>query len=110
MTAKDLILSIIGEIGIGGGTGYVLEYRGAAIRSLSMEERMTVCNMSIEAGARAGMIAPDETTYSYLKTRPRAPQGGRLGARPGALAHPGQRPGTRNSIARSPSTAAGSSR
>jgi 3-isopropylmalate/(R)-2-methylmalate dehydratase large subunit len=75
VTAKDLILSIIGEIGIGGGTGYVLEYRGAAICSLSMEERMTVCNMSIEAGARAGMIAPDETTYSYLKTRPRAPQG-----------------------------------
>jgi 3-isopropylmalate/(R)-2-methylmalate dehydratase large subunit len=75
VTAKDLILSIIGEIGIGGGTGYVLEYRGAAIRSLSMEERMTVCNMSIEAGARAGMIAPDEITYSYLKPRPRAPQG-----------------------------------
>jgi 3-isopropylmalate/(R)-2-methylmalate dehydratase large subunit len=75
VTAKDLILSIIGEIGIGGGTGYVLEYRGAAIRSLSMEERMTVCNMSIEAGARAGMIAPDEATYAYLKTRPRAPKG-----------------------------------
>jgi 3-isopropylmalate/(R)-2-methylmalate dehydratase large subunit len=75
VTAKDLILSIIGEIGIGGGTGYVLEYRGAVIRSLSMEERMTVCNMSIEAGARAGMIAPDEITYSYLKPRPRAPQG-----------------------------------
>jgi 3-isopropylmalate/(R)-2-methylmalate dehydratase large subunit len=75
VTAKDLILSIIGEIGIGGGTGYVLEYRGAAIRSLSMEERMTVCNMSIEAGARAGMIAPDETTYSYLKPRARAPKG-----------------------------------
>jgi 3-isopropylmalate/(R)-2-methylmalate dehydratase large subunit len=74
VTAKDLILSIIGEIGIGGGTGYVLEYRGAAIRSLSMEERMTVCNMSIEAGARAGMIAPDDTTYNYLKTRPRAPK------------------------------------
>jgi 3-isopropylmalate/(R)-2-methylmalate dehydratase large subunit len=75
VSAKDLILSIIGEIGIGGGTGYVLEYRGAAIRSLGMEERMTVCNMSIEAGARAGMIAPDEITYSYLKTRPRAPKG-----------------------------------
>ena len=88
VTAKDLILSIIGEIGIGGGTGYVLEYRGAAMRSLSMEERMTVCNMSIEGGARAGMIAPDETTYSYLKTRPRAPQRCRLGARPGALAYP----------------------
>jgi 3-isopropylmalate/(R)-2-methylmalate dehydratase large subunit len=75
VTAKDLILSIIGEIGIGGGTGCVLEYRGAVMRSLSMEERMTVCNMSIEAGARAGMIAPDETTYSYLKSRPRAPHG-----------------------------------
>ena len=75
VTAKDLILAIIGQIGIGGGTGFVLEYRGPVIRSLSMEERMTVCNMSIEAGARAGMIAPDETTYRYLKTRPRAPQG-----------------------------------
>jgi 3-isopropylmalate/(R)-2-methylmalate dehydratase large subunit len=75
VTAKDLILSIIGEIGIGGGTGHVLEYRGALIRSLGMEERMTVCNMSIEAGARAGMIAPDEITYSYLKSRPRAPRG-----------------------------------
>jgi 3-isopropylmalate/(R)-2-methylmalate dehydratase large subunit len=75
VTAKDLILSIIGEIGIGGGTGHVLEYRGAVMRALSMEERMTVCNMSIEAGARAGMIAPDEITYSYLKSRPRSPQG-----------------------------------
>jgi 3-isopropylmalate/(R)-2-methylmalate dehydratase large subunit len=75
VTAKDLILAIIGRIGIGGGTGCVLEYRGAVIRSLGMEERMTVCNMSIEAGARAGMIAPDETTYAYLKNRPRAPQG-----------------------------------
>jgi 3-isopropylmalate/(R)-2-methylmalate dehydratase large subunit len=75
VTAKDLILYIIGQIGVSGGTGHVLEYRGAAIRALSMEERMTVCNMSIEAGARAGMIAPDETTYEYLKGRPRAPQG-----------------------------------
>ncbi|HEY1725027.1 MAG TPA: 3-isopropylmalate dehydratase large subunit [Steroidobacteraceae bacterium] len=75
VTAKDLILAIIGQIGIGGGTGYVLEYRGAVIRALGMEERMTVCNMSIEAGARAGMIAPDETTYAYLKNRARAPQG-----------------------------------
>jgi 3-isopropylmalate/(R)-2-methylmalate dehydratase large subunit len=75
VTAKDLILSIIGAIGIGGGTGCVLEYRGEVMRALDMEERMTVCNMSIEAGARAGMIAPDETTYSYLKARPRAPQG-----------------------------------
>jgi len=75
VTAKDLILSIIGQIGVSGGTGHVLEYRGAVIRALSMEERMTVCNMSIEAGARAGMIAPDQTTYDYLKDRPRAPKG-----------------------------------
>jgi 3-isopropylmalate/(R)-2-methylmalate dehydratase large subunit len=73
--AKDLILHIIGEIGVDGGTGYVIEYRGDAIEQLSMEERMTVCNMSIEAGARAGMIAPDETTFAWLKGRPRAPQG-----------------------------------
>jgi 3-isopropylmalate/(R)-2-methylmalate dehydratase large subunit len=75
VTAKDLILKIIGTIGVGGGTGYVLEYRGEAIRALSMEERMTVCNMSIEAGARAGMVAPDDTTYQYLVGRPLAPQG-----------------------------------
>jgi 3-isopropylmalate/(R)-2-methylmalate dehydratase large subunit len=75
VTAKDLILAIIGKIGVAGGTGYVLEFRGSAIRALSMEERMTVCNMSIEAGARAGMIAPDETTFAYLKDKPRAPQG-----------------------------------
>ncbi len=73
--AKDLILWIIGRIGVGGGTGHVIEYRGEVIRALSMEERMTVCNMSIEAGARAGMIAPDETTYRYLSGRPRAPAG-----------------------------------
>jgi 3-isopropylmalate/(R)-2-methylmalate dehydratase large subunit len=75
VTAKDLILAIIGKIGVNGGTGYVIEYRGNAIRSLDMESRMTICNMSIEAGARAGMIAPDETTYEYLLGRPRAPQG-----------------------------------
>ncbi|MET8702141.1 3-isopropylmalate dehydratase large subunit [Kitasatospora sp. NPDC004723] len=75
VTAKDLILAIITKIGTGGGQGYVLEYRGSAIRGLSMEARMTVCNMSIEAGARAGMIAPDETTFAYLKGRPHAPQG-----------------------------------
>jgi 3-isopropylmalate/(R)-2-methylmalate dehydratase large subunit len=75
VTAKDLILAVIARLGIGGGTGHVIEYRGPAIRALSMEERMTVCNMSIEAGARAGMIAPDETTFAYLKGRPRAPQG-----------------------------------
>jgi len=71
--AKDLILHIIGVIGVNGGTGYVIEYRGATIRALSMEERMTVCNMSIEAGARAGLIAPDNTTFEYLRARPRAP-------------------------------------
>ncbi len=75
VTAKDLILAIIGRIGIAGGTGYVIEYRGDTIRALDMDERMTVCNMSIEAGARAGMIAPDETTYAYLSDRPRAPRG-----------------------------------
>jgi 3-isopropylmalate/(R)-2-methylmalate dehydratase large subunit len=75
VTAKDLILAVIARLGIGGGTGHVIEYRGSAIRALSMEERMTVCNMSIEAGARAGMIAPDETTFAYLAGRPRAPQG-----------------------------------
>ena len=73
--AKDLILAIIGKIGVSGGTGHVLEYRGTGIEALSMEERMTVCNMSIEAGARAGMIAPDETTFAYLAGRPRAPKG-----------------------------------
>src|SRR6218665_740037 len=75
VTAKDIILAVIAKIGTGGGQGYVLEYRGSAIRSLSMEGRMTVCNMSIEAGARAGMIAPDETTFEYLKGRPHAPEG-----------------------------------
>ena len=75
VTAKDLILAVIAQIGTGGGQGYVIEYRGEAIRSLSMEARMTVCNMSIEAGARAGMIAPDQTTFDYLQGRPRAPQG-----------------------------------
>src|SRR5207302_1363305 len=75
VTAKDIILAIIGRIGTGGGIGYVIEYRGSAIRSLSMEGRMTVCNMSIEAGARAGMIAPDDTTFSYLEGRPHAPKG-----------------------------------
>jgi 3-isopropylmalate/(R)-2-methylmalate dehydratase large subunit len=75
VTPKDLILAIIGQLGVSGGTGHVIEYRGAAVRAMSMEERMTVCNMSIEAGARAGMIAPDETTFAYLADRPRAPQG-----------------------------------
>jgi 3-isopropylmalate/(R)-2-methylmalate dehydratase large subunit len=75
VTAKDIILSIIGEIGTAGGTGHVLEYAGEAVRALSMEGRMTICNMSIEGGARAGLIAPDEKTYAYLKDRPKAPKG-----------------------------------
>jgi 3-isopropylmalate/(R)-2-methylmalate dehydratase large subunit len=75
VTAKDIILAIIGEIGTAGGTGYALEYAGEAIRSISMEGRMTICNMSIEGGARAGMVAPDQKTYAYLKDRPKAPKG-----------------------------------
>jgi 3-isopropylmalate/(R)-2-methylmalate dehydratase large subunit len=75
VTAKDLILGVIARIGVGGGSGHVLEYTGSAIRGLSMEQRMTVCNMSIEAGARAGMIAPDDTTFEYLAKTPRAPKG-----------------------------------
>ncbi|NJL03523.1 MAG: 3-isopropylmalate dehydratase large subunit [Chloroflexaceae bacterium] len=73
--AKDIILAIIAKIGVGGGTGYVFEYTGEAIRALTMEERMTICNMSIEGGARAGMVAPDETTFDYIKGRPYAPHG-----------------------------------
>ena len=75
VTAKDLILAVIGRIGTGGGIGSVIEYRGAAVRSLSMEGRMTMCNMSIEAGARAGLVAPDDTTFAYLEGRPHAPKG-----------------------------------
>jgi 3-isopropylmalate/(R)-2-methylmalate dehydratase large subunit len=84
VTAKDIILAIIGEIGTAGGTGYALEYAGEAIRALSIEGRMTVCNMSVEAGAKAGFIAPDEKTYAYLKGRPKAPKGKDWDA---ALAH-----------------------
>jgi 3-isopropylmalate/(R)-2-methylmalate dehydratase large subunit len=75
VTAKDVILAIIGRVGTGGGIGHIVEYRGSAIRALSMEGRMTVCNMSIEAGARAGMVAPDDTTFAYLEGRPHAPAG-----------------------------------
>ncbi|MCB1822667.1 MAG: 3-isopropylmalate dehydratase large subunit, partial [Candidatus Competibacteraceae bacterium] len=75
VTAKDIILALIAKIGVGGGTGYVFEYTGSAIRGLTMEQRMTVCNMSIEAGARAGLIAPDDTTFAYLKDREHAPKG-----------------------------------
>jgi 3-isopropylmalate/(R)-2-methylmalate dehydratase large subunit len=84
VTAKDLILAIIAQIGTGGGVGHVIEYRGEAVTSLSMEGRMTICNMSIEAGARAGLVAPDETTFSYLAGRPHAPQGAQWDA---ALEH-----------------------
>jgi len=80
VTAKDIILAVIAKIGTGGGQGYVLEYRGSAIRGLSMEGRMTICNMSIEAGARAGMVAPDEVTYEFLKGRDRAPSAEQWGA------------------------------
>ncbi len=75
VTSKDIILAVIAKISTGGGQGYILEYRGSAIRALSMEARMTICNMSIEAGARAGLIAPDETTFEYIKGRPHAPKG-----------------------------------
>jgi 3-isopropylmalate/(R)-2-methylmalate dehydratase large subunit len=75
VTAKDIILAVIAKIGIGGATGHVLEYTGSAIRSLTMEERMTICNMSIEAGARAGLVSPDETTFNYIAGRPFAPKG-----------------------------------
>ena len=82
VTAKDLVLAIIGKIGVGGGTGHVIEFRGDAIRALSMDERMTVCNMSIEAGARAGMVAPDETTFAYLEGPPARTARARNGTRP----------------------------
>ena len=75
VSAKDIILALIAQIGVGGGTASIFEYTGSAIRSLTMEERMTVCNMSIEGGARAGLIAPDDTTFQYLGGRPHAPQG-----------------------------------
>ena len=81
-TAKDLILALIGQIGTGGGTGHVIEYTGPAISALSMEGRMTVSNMSIEAGARAGLIAPDEKTFAYLEGRPYAPKGADWDASP----------------------------
>jgi 3-isopropylmalate/(R)-2-methylmalate dehydratase large subunit len=76
VSAKDVILRVIGEIGVGGGTGHVIEYRGSTVRSMSMDQRMTMCNMSIEAGARAGMVAPDDTTFEYLSNRPLAPKAG----------------------------------
>ena len=81
VSAKDVILGIIGHMGVNGGTGHVIEYTGDAIRGLSMDGRMTVCNMSIEGGARAGMIAPDDTTFDYVRTRPYAPKGAELEAK-----------------------------
>src|SRR6476469_5651077 len=87
VTAKDIILAVIAKIGTGGGQGYVLEFRGSAIRALSMEGRMTVCNMSIEAGARAGMVAPDETTYEFLRGRDHAPTGAEWDAAVEAWSH-----------------------
>ena len=86
VTAKDVTLAIIGRLGTGGGIGSVIEYRGSAIRALSMEGRMTLCNMSIEAGARAGMIAPDDTTFAYLEGRRHAPTGQGVGRRARGLA------------------------
>ena len=91
VTAKDLILAIIARIGTGGGQGYILEYRGSAIEKLSMEARMTICNMSIEAGARAGMIAPDETTFDYLQGRAARPRGRGLGRGGRVLEDPAHR-------------------
>ena len=86
VTPKDLILAIIAKIGTGGGQGYVVEYRGSAVRALSMEGRLTICNMSIEAGARAGLVAPDDVTFSYLEGRPARAVRRRLGDGPGLLA------------------------
>ena len=85
VTAKDLVLTLITQTGTGGGQGYIVEYRGPAIEALSMEGRMTVCNMSIEWGAKAGLIAPDQTTFDYIEGRPEAPEGCRLGRRGRAL-------------------------
>ena len=85
VSAKDIILALIAQIGIGGGTGSVFEYTGSAIRALAMEERMTVCNMSIEGGSRAGLVAPDDTTFEYLAGRAARAQGRRLGRRRRAL-------------------------
>ena len=104
VTAKDLILAIIGRIGTGGGIGSIIEYRGSAIRGLSMEGRMTVCNMSIEAGAKAGLIAPDDITFAYLEGPPPRPDRRRLGPGPRRLARPRHRRRRRPSTRRSCST------
>ena len=104
VSAKDIILALIARIGIGGGTGHVFEYRGDAIRALTMEQRMTICNMSIEGGARAGLIAPDDTTFEYLHGRRHAPQGAAWDAAVAALAHAADRRRRRVRQDRSPST------
>ncbi len=109
VTAKDLILAIIHEIGVDGGIGHVIEYTGSAIRSLSMEERMTVCNMSIEGGARAGLIAPDETTFSYLEGRAFSPRE-RRGTRPSGTGNDFRPIRERSTTGPSLSTRPGSSR
>ena len=104
VTAKDIILAIIGEIGTAGGTGYALEYAGEAIRTLSMEGRMTVCNMSVEAGAKAGFIAPDEKAYAYLQGSPQVPEGRGLGRGHALLGDAAAPTTARISTARSGST------
>ncbi len=105
-TAKDIVLAIIGKIGTAGGTGYAIEFGGSTIRALSMEGRMTVCNMAIEAGARAGMVAVDDTTIDYLKDRPFSPQGAELGAGRRNTGSSSSRTRTRTSTAWSNSNAA----
>ena len=104
VTAKDMVLTLITQTGTGGGQGYIVEYRGQAIEELSMEGRMTVCNMSIEWGAKAGLIAPDQTTFDYIEGRPEAPEGRRLGRRGRALEVAGHRRRRRSSTRRSSST------
>ncbi len=101
VTAKDIALAIIARIGTAGGTGYVIEYAGDAVTALSMEGRMTLCNMTIEAGARAGLIAPDEKTFAYVAGKPRAPKGAHVRERGDVLAHAEIRSPTRNSMSRS---------
>ena len=110
VSSKDIILALIARIGIGGGTGHVFEYRGEAIRALTMEQRMTICNMSIEGGAKAGLIAPDDTTFEYVAGRPHAPQRRRLGRRGRRLARRSRATTARPTTGRSRSTHRPSSR
>ena len=104
VTAKDLVLTLIAHTGTGGGQGYIVEYRGPAIEELSMEARMTICNMSIEWGAKAGLIAPDQTTFDYLRGPPGGAEGRRLGRRRRALEDAWSPTTTRPSTRRSSST------